>query len=500
MRIIAEHDTSAPAAIADRVQDAAERSLERLDVALGGRARRHVVVLLACILGLSSADQATVGASATQLRDALNLTNTDLGLVAAVSGLVGAAATVPLGALVDRVNRTRLLAIALIFWAVVMAASAAATSFTFLVLIRCALGGVVAVATPAVASLIGDYFPAAERGRIWGYVLTGELIGSGFGFSVAGSLAAVSWRVSFVVLALPALGLAVLFRRLPEPVRGGGARLPVGAGTVRRRRPDGGADASEEDAAPMSRAQAAAADGDTEPYEELVLDQNPTHWRLPRAVRYVLRVRTNVILIVTGAAGYFFFAGVRAFGVEFVKGQYGIGQAMASAMALFLGACAIGGVLVSGRLSDRLGARGRLNGRIYVAAVALAAATVLFVPALLVTQLVWAMLVLGAAGFFLAGLNPPLDAARLDIMHPTLWGRAEAVRSVLRQPAESAAPLIFGVLADHLLGGGHDGLQAAFLLMLLPLAASIVVLLFARKTYPRDVATAAASIERTCDV
>ncbi|HEU5033499.1 MAG TPA: MFS transporter [Mycobacteriales bacterium] len=499
MKTTAGRDDSPASAIADRVQQVAEQSLGRLDDALGGRARRHVLLLLAAILGLSSADQATIGASATQLRAALNLSNTDLGLIASVSGLVGAAATIPLGALVDRVNRTRLLAIALVGWAVVMAASAAATSFLFLVLIRCALGGVVAVATPAVASLIGDYFPAAERGRIWGYVLTGELVGSGFGLSVAGGLASISWRVSFFVLALPAIGLAVLFRRLPEPVRGGAARLPIGAPEVRREQPQPG-DADAEEPSPMSHAQQAAAEGETEPISDLVLDEEPTGWPLMQAVRYVLRIRTNVILIITGAAGYFFFAGVRAFGIEFVKGQYGIGQGVASMLALLLGACAIGGVLVSGRLSDRLGARGHLNGRVYVAAVALSAATLLFIPSLLLTQVVWAVLSLSAAGFFLAAVNPPLDAARLDIMHPTLWGRAEAVRTVLRQPAESAAPLIFGVLADHLFNGGHQGLQAAFLLMLVPLGASVAVLLRARHTYPRDVATAAESIERTCDL
>ncbi len=501
--MIGGDEASGPAVLAGRVQEVAAQSVDRLDDVVGGKARRHVLVLLAAVLGLSSADLSTVGASATQLRDALGLSNTELGVVAAVTGLVAAAATVPLGALVDRTNRTRLLAVGLIGWAVVMGISATATSFTFLVLVRSALGAVTAIATPAVASLIGDYFPPAERGRIWGYVLTGELIGTGFGFTVAGGLAAVSWRASFAALGLPAIALAVLFWRLPEPARGGEGQLPAGAETVHAETTDHPEEVQEAgtpdgDDAPMSDTQQEAADGEVEPDMDLVLDESPTDWPLLRAVRYVLRIRTNVVLIVTGAAGYFFFGGVRAFGVEFIKGQYDIGQGMASMMALVLGAFAVAGVLVSGQLSDRLSGGGNLNVRVYVGAAALAAATVLFVPALLVTQLVLAVFVLGAAGFCLAALNPPLDAARLDIMHPTLWGRAEAVRTVLRQPSEAAAPLIFGFLADHLFGGGQQGLQGAFLVMLVPLGAAVGILLTARKHYARDVATAAESIRRTC--
>lgn len=82
-------------------------------------------------------------------------------------------------------------------------------------------------------------------------------------------------------------------------------------------------------------------------------------------------------------------------------------------------------------------------------------------------------------------------------MHPTLWGRAEAARTIIRQPAQAVAPLLFGVLADHALGGGHAGLQVTFLIMLVPLLAGACILLRWRRYYPRDLATAVASLERT---
>lgn len=204
-----------------------------------------------------------------------------------------------------------------------------------------------------------------------------------------------------------------------------------------------------------------------------------------------------MVLIVAGAASYFFFAGARAFGIEYVKGQYGVGQAVASTITLVLGAFAVVGVLASGWYSDRRAGKGAANARVHIAALMLACATFAFVPALLTTSLGFGIMSLGAAAFALAAVNPSIDAGRLEIMHPALWGRAEAVRSLLRQPAEALAPLAFGVLVDHLDGGGHGALQETFLIMLVPLGLASVVILLARRTFARDVATAAASIQRT---
>ena len=52
--------------------------------------------------------------------------------------------------------------------------------------------------------------------------------------------------------------------------------------------------------------------------------------------------------------------------------------------------------------------------------------------------------------------------------------------------------MAFGALAD-LLGGKRAGLQLTFLVMLVPLLANGIILLFALRTYPTDVATAAAA-------
>jgi predicted MFS family arabinose efflux permease len=445
--------------------------------ALGGGERARVIILLASVLALSSADASTVGASATELRHALHITNTDIGLLVSVTSLVAAVASLPFGVLADRVNRTRVLGLAILLWGVAMLWSATASSFGDLLLARLALGGVTAAAGPFVASLVGDYFPGSERGRIYGFILAGELVGAGVGFAVTGDIAALSWQAALVVLALPAFALAWFVVRLPEPARGAhepAARAPS-----------------------TTAAQELASERGIEPAPELVLRRDPRRLSLLDAARYVLRIRTNVVLIVASACGYYFLAGVQTFGVEFTTHQYGIDQALANLLLLVIGGGAVAGVLLGGSIGDRLLHHGYLRGRILVSAVAASAAVVLFMPAIFTRSATTAVPYLIFAALAVSAQNPPLDAARLDIMVPLLWGRAEGVRTLLRTAAQALAPLLFGAVSDHVFGGGRSGLQWTFAVMLLPLAASAYFLYRGLSTYPRDVATAAASAKRT---
>src|SRR5256886_15929436 len=188
-----------------------------LTTALGGAERTRVIVLLASVLALSSADATTVGAAATPLRHSLGISNTDIGLLVTVTSLVAALTSLPFGVLADRVRRTRMLGAAIVLWGVAMISSATVSSFGDLLVTRVALGAVTAAAGPVVASLVGDYFAGAERGRIYGYILAGELAGAGFGFAVTGDIATLSWRAAFVLLAPPAFPVAWASFPLPGP-------------------------------------------------------------------------------------------------------------------------------------------------------------------------------------------------------------------------------------------------------------------------------------------
>ena len=423
------------------------------------------------MLGLSSADATTVGAAATELRGALHINNTDIGLLVSVTSLTAAVASLPFGVLADRVRRTWTLGLMIVLWGVAMIWSAAAPDFGQLLLSRAALGGVTAAAGPFVASLVGDYFPAAERGRIYGLILAGELVGAGVGFALTGNIAALSWRAALVILALPAFALAWMVIRLPEPARGA-------YGTV---------------TAESTAAQTLAVDRGIEPDPAVVLRRDPRRLGFIAAIKYVLSIRTNVVLILASALGYYFLAGVQTFGIEFTTKQYDINHALASLLLLVVGGGAVFGVIAGGTLGDVLLHRGFLNARIFISAITAAAAVILFLPAIFTHSATTAVLYLIGAAFAISAQNPPLDAARLDIMPPLLWGRAEGVRTFLRTLAQALAPLLFGAVSDYVFGGGTSGLKWTFALMLLPLAGSAYFLFRALATYPRDVATAAAS-------
>src|SRR5207248_11000118 len=118
----------------------------------------------------------------------------------------------------------------IVLWSAASLLSAFSTSYSSLLLTRLALGGVTATAGPAIASLTGDYFAARERGRVYAYILGGEIGGTAVGFIVSGSVASlISWRAAFVLLAIPGFFLArTLWRTVPEPLRGGKTRLEHG--------------------------------------------------------------------------------------------------------------------------------------------------------------------------------------------------------------------------------------------------------------------------------
>jgi MFS family permease len=459
-----------------------------LTTALGGRERTRVILLLAAVLALASADTATVGASAIQLRHDLGINNTDVGLLVTVTSLIAAAASLPFGVLADRVTRTRVLGGAIVLWGAAMIWSATAPTFGQLLLARLFLGAVTAAAGPIVASLVGDWFAASERGRIYSYVLSGEFIGAAIGFSVTGGIATLSWRAAFVILALPAFGLAWLIFKLPEPARGGTS--PLLSGGIER---PPVTDPADDDGEQTTDAQRIARDRGLEPDPQLVLTQDPRQMGLLAATRYVLSIKTNVAIILASAGGYYFLSGVQTFGVEFVTKQYGIAQALSTLVLLVIGAAGVLGVLAGGALGDFLLHRGYLNGRILVSAIAATVAVILFVPAVFTRSPLTALPYISLAAFALSAQNPPIDAARLDIVHPLLWGRAEAIRTFLRTLAQAFAPLLFGAVSDYVFGGGRSGLQWTFAIMLLPLAASAYFLFRALRTYPRDVATASAS-------
>jgi MFS family permease len=490
---------------------------------VGGPARARVIMLFAAVLALNGADSATVGAIAPQLEHALHIDNTKIALLTSISLLIGAIFTIPVGMLVDRIRRIPLLAVSIVLWSAASLVSAFSGSYSTLLLTRLALGAVTATAGPAIASLTGDYFPSAERGRVWAYILAGETVGTAIGFIISGSVASlIDWRAAFILLAIPGFFLArTLWRTVPEPLRGGQSRLEVGvvslddalrAAAARDEAVPEGSEDVQEGAREAEAAYEAVRARGVEPDPDLVLTDDPATMPLGSAVRYILRIPSNVNLIIGSSLGYFYFAGLSAFATLFVRGHYHASQASAELVLALLVVGALIGTLLSGRITDLMVRNGMLEARVWVPAICFVGATVLLIPGLLGTQVFPSVWFDMAGAGLLAAANPPLDAARLDIMPSGLWGRAESVRTVLRSLVQALATLVFGGLSQLVAGifpaqtpvGTHPGivnpssargLEITFLILLSTLAAAGVFLARARHTYARDVATAAAAVQ-----
>jgi sugar phosphate permease len=219
------------------------------------------------------------------------------------------------------------------------------------------------------------------------------------------------------------------------------------------------------------------------------------------------------MMILGSSLGYFYFAGLTTFALEFVKGHYRADQAEAELVLALLVVASIAGTLIGGRLTDLMLRRGSLRARVWVPAVCYLGAAASLIPAFVETKIfgsaIWFVMI-GAA--LLSAANPPVQAARLDIMPAGLWGRAESTRTFIRSLIQALAPLLFGGLTAVIAGfypkqspiGTHahaatpptaHGLEITFLILLVSLIAAGVMLLRARLTYASDVATAAASEE-----
>jgi predicted MFS family arabinose efflux permease len=461
----------------------------------------RAALMLAAVLAVVSADTGAIGALAPQLEHSLHMGNTRLGLLVTVVSLVGVVGTLPAGALVDSWDRRRLLLVSLVVWSLAQLLSAFSFNFVVLLAVRVVLGALVAVAGPAVASLTGDLFPARTRSNTYGVILTGEFLGAGAGVLAAGLVGAwFGWRVAFGVLGLPSLAVAAWLRaELVEPERG---QQAVAEGAAVEEEPA-------EVAAQVTPVRVQVEEAGVEADPGIVIDE-PDRLSLWGAVRWVLRVRSNDVLIAASSLGYFFFAGLETFAVIYLRGRYGLQQAEATLLLVVIGVGAVAGVLAGGRLTDRWLGKGLLDARLVIPAGGFLAAALLLVPGLLVGAVYVAVPFFVLAAAAAAAPNPGLDAARLDVVPSHLWGRGEGVRTFFRQFLQSFAPLVFGLVSSAF-GGGQasigtgvgqqasvgaaeaHGLQMTFLIMLVPMVLGGLSLLVGRRYYAGDVASAAES-------
>jgi MFS family permease len=209
----------------------------------------------------------------------------------------------------------------------------------------------------------------------------------------------------------------------------------------------------------------------------------------------LVRIPTYLLLVIASTLAYYFFSGVRAFAMIYFTQHYHIGRGEMGLLAIVAGLGAVAGAIMGGRLSEVLLRRGFVSARIVLPGLALLAACILIGPGIWITSLIVGTVLLTGGIGALAAANAPIDAARLDIVPSALWARGEGGRMALRGVCEGGAPVLFGAMSGWL-GGGQTGLQWTFLIMLIPVLIAAGLSIPARRSYPRDVATAAASMRK----
>lgn len=185
--------------------------------------RYYMVFMLALLSMLCTVDRSLVSVLAEPIKQEFNLSDTQLGLL---TGLVFAisysAAGIPVGLMLDRHNRTRVVSLLLAIWSALTAFSGLVTSWITLILARAGVGAAESGASPGAVSLIADYFPKERRGSAMAIFYTSTPIGTMIGFGIGGLLAAaLGWRSVFFIFGIPGILLALLIiATVREPRRG----------------------------------------------------------------------------------------------------------------------------------------------------------------------------------------------------------------------------------------------------------------------------------------
>ena len=188
---------------------------------LGGGASLFPLGVLFSIQLLDQATQSAFNVLTPNVRDAFHLTNAGILLIVAIAGAAGLACTLPVAVLADRMNRVRIALIGALIGAAFSVGVGLANS---VVLVTIMLVGVYmgqAVIFPTHNSLLADYYPVPARPRIYSSHRGGYSIGVIGGVLIGAGLATLySWRVPFLVFAVPIVVVVVIGTRLREPPRG----------------------------------------------------------------------------------------------------------------------------------------------------------------------------------------------------------------------------------------------------------------------------------------
>ncbi len=182
---------------------------------------RYVLAVMVGINFLNYMDRWVASAAAPLIQKEFHIDDAQIGLLGTAFLLVYAIAALPFGYWGDRAVRKTVIGIGVTIWSLATLFSGFAASYFQLFASRAAVGIGEASYYPAGTSLVSDYFPKEQRGRVMSIWGAGSAIGIAVGFAGGGIVADhFGWRSAFYFAAAPGLIFAVLAFTMREPLRG----------------------------------------------------------------------------------------------------------------------------------------------------------------------------------------------------------------------------------------------------------------------------------------
>ena len=196
------------------------RSLFSLREVAGAAGLAPLLILLA-LSGVERFDANAFGVLGPEIRDQFHLSSAGFISIATLTSVLPLLVTAHVGYLSDRFNRVYLAAVSALVWGATAILTGLAPATAVLIAARLAGGIGYTVNTPTHPSLLSDWYPSRVLPIVFGWYLAAATAINLLSGPLAGVITAVSsWRVAFVLLALPTLVFALLLLRLREPARG----------------------------------------------------------------------------------------------------------------------------------------------------------------------------------------------------------------------------------------------------------------------------------------
>jgi MFS family permease len=424
----------------------------------------YVVAVLALANTSAFVDRQILGLLVGPIRRDLGVTDTQMGVLYGLAfALFYTLLGIPIARAADRGSRRAIIGIGIAVWSIMTVLCGVARTYDQLLLARFGVGvGEAALAAPAL-SLLSDYFPADRRATALSVYSLGIYLGAGLANLVGGALLARfgadaagamvvwpvlgeirSWQSVFVVVGLPGLLIAALIAAVREPAR-----------------------------------------------RETATDDDARGYSLGDIIAYV---RANARTFVCHNLGYSLFAlvnfGTAAWLPTHLIRTYGWTAARAGiTLGTLTATVGVVGVVVGGRVADRMLARGRADAKLRVGIIAAVANLVCGIAYTLAPTAALSVAALVPYNFFASFAFGAAVAAVQEITPNRMRAQLGALFvSAMTLIGLGFGPTVVGVLTDRVFGDDAALRYSLLIVTVVGLAGAAALLIAGLGAYRRSVA------------